>query len=140
MLAFPKDSNLEKFAIICRIELEGINARKFVAARTLFLSDAHVPVAIVVAFKAPYYVQRTLGIYTPQALEIKAALAEDPMIFSRKENRLRESFSIRAYYKITFRIGRRQCKSRIGSCQTKHYANCAGSSLASKVINVWLSV
>ena len=139
-MAFPKNSNLEKFTIICRIERDGINARKFVAARILFLSDAHVAVAIVVAFKAPYYVQRTLGIYTPQALEIKAALAEDPLIFSRRENHLRESFSIRAYYKITLGIGRRQCTSRIGSCQTKHYANCASSSLASKVINVWLSV
>ena len=60
-----------------------------------------------------------------RALEIKAALAEDALIFSRGENRLRESFSIRAYYKITFGIGRRQCTSRIGSCtcQTKHYAN-----------------
>ena len=45
-----------------------MNARKFVAARILFLSDAHVPVAIVVAFKAPHYVQRTLGIYTPSSL------------------------------------------------------------------------
>ena len=119
MLAFPKNSNLEKFIIICRIEREGINARKFVAARILFLSDAHVAVAIVVAFKAPYYVQRTLGIYTPQALEIKASLAKDALIFSRRENRLRESFSIRAYYKITFGIGRRQCTSRIGELKQR---------------------
>ena len=35
--------------IICRIERDGINPRKFVAAQILFLSDAHVTVAIVVA-------------------------------------------------------------------------------------------
>ena len=85
-MAFPKDSNLEKFAIICRIELDGINARKFVAARILFLSDAHVAVAIVVAFKAPYYVQRTLGIYTPQALEIKAASRGSHDILKERES------------------------------------------------------
>ena len=42
-------STVEKFAITCRIEQDGIKATRFEVARVLFLSDIFVVVAVVVA-------------------------------------------------------------------------------------------
>ena len=44
----PLEFNSEKFAIICRIEQDGINAIKFEAAPILFLREILVAVAVVV--------------------------------------------------------------------------------------------
>ena len=45
----PLEFNSEKFAIICRIEQDGINAMKFEVARILSLNDIFVAVAVLVA-------------------------------------------------------------------------------------------
>ena len=51
----PSVFNSRKFAIICRIERDGIKAIKFVNVRNLFLRDVFVAFAVVVALTATLY-------------------------------------------------------------------------------------